>query len=273
MLSHAETAGTSLMRTAQALVAVGGAACRLRGSGIEVGTSKAFMPVRGRPVLYWNLLSLHVAGIRCLVLCGNRHRHLNLARRVVQDLRHEHGVTFPQVEYVKDPGLGVHGLPFQARRYLDDTFIFECGHSLMRPEHYQRLDGAVVPGAVVFSAFEPHPVNRRQPVLLDGPVIRILSEDSQTGSVVAHPFLLDREYVAQLPDLSFDIWKILRHLVASSRLRYVVSDMPPEFDLPAEYVHALPLYEAYARQLDALRARRPPGTAEPALASSVFGGK
>jgi hypothetical protein len=231
------------MRTDQAIIAIGGKATRIRGAGYNVRLSKSFIPVRGRPILYWNLLSLHTAGVRSVVLCADRPLQLQEAELLFDDLSCE----FDEVNYFLDRGVGVHGLPFQVLSkepsWLRDSFIFECGHSLMAPQHYRDLVSAKAGASVVFSAFEPHPENPRQPVLLDGAQVHLLDRSQPNASALAHPIVADRVYAATLPSLDFNIQKILIHYSAGSRLRYVPSRMPPEFDLVDEMHRVIRKYD------------------------------
>jgi hypothetical protein len=217
------------MKALQALVAIGGRARRLREGGMEVPITKSFLDVGGRPVLYWNLLSLHIAGVRRLVIASDRPDLRRYLDSVLADLRPK----FDRVECFLDGGLGVHGLPYQARDclkevFVEETFIFECGHSVMAPRHYANLITAKKANNVVFSAFRPHPENPRQPITLNrgpGPEIWAL----------AHPFVVDGDYVERLPSLGFNISNILRYYGSNGRLSYVFTDQPPEFDIVEEY--------------------------------------
>ncbi|NUP50811.1 MAG: hypothetical protein HOW97_26400 [Catenulispora sp.] len=229
------------MNTTQALVAIGGKAQRLRSSGIGVPISKSFMRVRGKPLLHWNLLSLYAAGVSRLVLCGDTPLSLYEATFVVDNL----GIRFEHVEYFQDPGLGVHGLPYQASRHLDEQFVFDCGHSLMPPEHYHELDRRKVAGNIVFSAFRPHPVNLRQPVVLENNSVRLLTCGPSFGFALAHPMIVDRGYIKNLPRLRFDVREVIAHYAERRNLCYAHSDMPPEFDVAAEYHVAISRYNKY----------------------------
>lgn len=233
------------MRTDQAVIAIGGKATRLRGAGCTVPVSKSFIQVRGRPILYWNLLSLHSAGVTSVILCADHSLQLREAELVLDDLNCE----FQDVKFFRDRGLGVHGLPYQVLNkepaWLKDSFIFECGHSLMAPIHYRQLVHAKMGTSVVFSAFTPHPSNPRQPVLLDGSHVRLLDRNHPNARALAHPIVADRVYAAQLPTLSFKIREILAYYVARSRLRYIFSEMPPEFDVMAEMRSAMRIYDQF----------------------------
>jgi choline kinase len=228
----------------QAIVAIGGRGKRLRDAGFEVPESKSFIMMFGQPLLYWCLRSLHMAGIRRLVLCGNEQRHLDSARILLDDQE----LDF-EVSYVLDPGFGVHGLPWQARDLLDDACIFECGHSIMHPEHYRRLMEKKKGTDLVVSGFRPHPSNRRQPVYLRGGRVQVSSNTARNKHAVAHPFAIDANYVEALPSLDYNIEAIVRHYAEARRISYVMSSMPPEFDVLAELEASMGEHQQQYRQL------------------------
>jgi choline kinase len=228
----------------QAVIAIGGQASRLRRDGVYVAISKSFIDFQGRPLLQWNLESMRQAGVTSIVLCGDHPIQLAEAEFTLDRL----GNPFPEVRYFRDPGYGVHGLPYQVitrhPEWLDETFIFECGHSLMTPEHYTVLARKKTRKNIVFSGFNPHSSNRRQPVILAGD--RVLSIPRKIGPhAIAHPIVIDRGYAARLPRLSFDIERIIQYYALRLQLAYVFSDMPPEFDLALEMDSAMQRYAAY----------------------------
>lgn len=229
------------MNTTQAVVAIGGKASRLRSGGVPVPVSKSFLTVQGKPLLHWVLRSLHTAGVRRVVLCADADIQFLEANAVLRDL----GVTFASVDRFADAGLGVHGLPYQARRYLDDMFLFECGHNISEPTHYAAMDRAKSVDNIVVSAFRPHPDNPRQPVTLRGRYVRKSSAPRRNAFAVAHPFLVDQDYAAALPRLQFRIDRIITHYTGLGRMRYVASNLPPEFDLAEEFSRTMPVYEEY----------------------------
>jgi hypothetical protein len=149
---------------------------------------------------------------------------------------------FSDVELFADRGLGVHGLPFHARHLLNEDFIFECGHSILEVSHYRTLIERKAEENVVFSAFDPHPSNPRQPVslLADGRV----APQPNGGYALAHPFAVDMRYALNLPRLGYSINSIIEHNARVDRLRFVKSNFPPEFDVIQELEFARPIYEA-----------------------------
>jgi hypothetical protein len=230
-------------RISQALIAVGGQASRLKGGGVNVPLSKAFIGLNGHPLLYWALVSLHYGGFSRLVLAGNAAGQLREAELVLASLP----VDFAEVAFFQDPGLGVHGLPYQARHLLDDEFLFECGHSMMTPVHYRLLADKKNHNNIVFSAFSPHPSNPRQPVHLGEHVVEVGNHVGRYA--IAHPMVVDQHYARKLPQLGFNISNIITHHAVRFRLHYVRSTMPPEFDLIEELNASLPIYRDYAREL------------------------
>jgi hypothetical protein len=236
------------MEVVQALIAIGGKASRIRNAGISVPVSKSFLSLCGRPLLHWNLKFLHAAGIRDIVLCGNNPLQLAEAELLLDRI----GVSFSSVHFFQDPGLGVHGLPYQVAHHASDLLkeqiIFECGHSLMEPDHYKRIMHAKTNENVVFSAFKPHPSNPRQPVRLLGNQAELAPPALPAPSAayaLAHPIVIDSSYIERLPSLRFKITEILACYSRRREIRYVFSDMPPEFDVMEEMRAAYARYEVY----------------------------
>jgi hypothetical protein len=229
----------------QALVAIGGQATRLKNDGIDVPVSKSFLPVAGQPLLYWTLSSLHRAGIRSIVISGNETRFLYLAEQVVVSLP----FTFEEVVYFQDGGLGVHGLPYKIKHLLDAQILFECGHHVSRPEHYQALAQAKTSTNVVFSAIVPHPKNPRYPVRLKQRTIEPVDQLGPEIYALAHPLVADQSYSLQLLDSSFSVKNIINHYAALGQLAWVKSDLPPEFDIALEFQDAQSAYEPYIKAL------------------------
>ena len=225
----------------QALVLVGGKASRLRSDGIQVPTTKAFLLLAGRPLLFWNLWALHAAGVQVVLIAGNELAYLHKARAVLDTLP----FRFQEVQYYHDFGRGVHGMPYYTRYLLDEQFIFECGHGLSRPEHYRSLVAAKASHNVVFSAFTIHPTNPRLPVVLHGPTVRLAEGSESFQAAFAHPIVADQSYARSLIAHNFDIAKLLKCFLAEGRVRYVVNDLPPEFDTPEEMQLAKQAYEQY----------------------------
>lgn len=240
-MSDGRTSG----KVSQALVAIGGKACRIRRDGVDVPISKSFITVCGFPLLYWNLLSLHAAGIRRLILCGDQTLQLQEADMLLGLL----GARFDEVKLFQDPGLGVHGLPYQVLErepdLLDRDFLFECGHSFMTPDHYRQICAAKVAGKIVFSLFEVHPDNLRQPVHLRHDGVILSTGETPGRYALAHPMVIDTAYAELLPDLRFTVSQVIEHYLAAGQLDFARSTMPPEFDILAEMNAAMPQYESY----------------------------
>jgi dTDP-glucose pyrophosphorylase len=178
------------VRTRQALIAIGGRASRLRADGVSVPISKSFIRVSGRPLLFWCLEFLYIAGIRELILCADDPTQERAADVVLAELP----VKFSKVTNFRDPGLGVHCLPYHVREHLHDWCLFECGHNVTLPSHLQAMDRLKSSGNVVFSAFDPHPENLRYPVrLIDGVISRGPRIRAPEQFAFAHPLLIHRE--------------------------------------------------------------------------------
>lgn len=225
----------------QALVLVGGKASRLRRDGVAVESTKAFINLEGKPLLYWNLLLLHKAGIRKLVIAAHEAGLLHKTALVIRRA----SFKFSHIEYFQDQGLGVHGIPYELRYLLDDMFIFECGHSLNRPSHYKKLMAQRNQHSVVFTAYKPHPLNRRQPVSLAGDTARHTPHGTMA---IAHPIAGSCDYAQQLASLDFNVDKIIRAF-SENGLGYVSCNLPPEFDIKDEMDLALESYKRLAATL------------------------
>lgn len=238
------------MMIRQAMVAIGGHATRLVSAGYDVPVSKAFLEFGGYPLLRWSLASMYLAGIEKILLVGNEYLQLAEAKLLIEELPFK----FKYVDYFEDPGLGVHGLPFHARHLLDDTCIFECGHSLMEPTHYRRLAARKGRRNIVMSAFEPHPMNPRQPVRISQGRVVEVGASARTGleAAVAHPMVIDEQYINRLPSLGFNINRVLEYHIQEGTLSAVTSCMPPEFDIAEEFAATKELEAIYT---DAVRAR------------------
>ncbi|MGH3613807.1 MAG: hypothetical protein ACRDRK_14690 [Pseudonocardia sp.] len=232
----------------QALVAVGGRARRLREDGVHVGPSKAFIVSGRRSLLYWCLTSLQWAGITDVVLAGNQQAHLERAMQVA-----EHVVGFNSVTTFLDAGLGVHGIPHQAIDLLQPQFVFEAGHGVSAPGHYREMIRAKLHDAIVFSAFAPDPVNPRYLTSLD----RDGSCDAGSTHALAHPMVIDMDYADALPHFGFDVNRLADHYREQGRLRAVVSELPPEFDVAAEFHPSLRLYRENRATFDGFPWRAP----------------
>lgn len=225
----------------QALVLVGGKAKRLQKEGVPVPLAKSFLCVGGQPLLFWNLCSLYAAGVRALVIAGEELRHLRQAERVVASLPYR----FAEVRYFQDWGYGTHGVPFYASYALDSPYLFECGHGLSSPAHYQALAAAKTPETVVFSAFATHPTNPRLPVRLHNGNVTVAQDEKAANHALAHPIIADRRYSRSLVTHKFNIISVLTHYAAKGQIKYVMSDLPPEFDTSGEMQLAKSAYEQY----------------------------
>lgn len=222
----------------QALVLVGGRATRLRKGGVDVPLTKAFMVLDSEPMLYWNLCTLHIAGIRHLIIAGDHVTQLHEAHKIVKRLPYK----FDGVIYFRDEGNGVHGLPYELRYLLQDSFVFDCGHGMSAPDHYKKLIKMKDKRAVVFSAYKPHPSNLRQPVLLRCGKVAVAPG---ADSAIAHPIVADKQYASSLLGLGFNIDAIIRYYCSGGILRYVENSLPPEYDTVEELNEASNRYYLY----------------------------
>lgn len=219
------------MQITQALVSVGGKASRLKAGGIPVPLSKAFMHIAGESLFYWCLFGLHGSGIRRLVIAADQTYLLWEAEKIIR----KHPCAFEHVDYFRDEGNGVHGLPYEVRYLLDDTYLIECGHSVNKASHYTQLMNAKTESDVIFSAYRFHPSNPRQPVALAKGKVAALSPTSNWA--IGHPIVADSAYARNLLGLRFTIQNIISHYAEKGLLAYVKNPMPPEYDVPEE-MHA-----------------------------------
>ncbi|MGP4029953.1 hypothetical protein [Actinomadura sp. 3N407] len=220
-------------------MAIGGKAGRLRAGGVNVRVSKSFLQIADKYLLYWCLESLHTAGVRNVILCADDAAQQCEAAILIKDLP----FSFDHIEIFSDDGLGVHGLPFYVREHLGDRFIFECGHNITRPEHYHAMDELKGPDDphVVFTAVRTHPDNRRFPLSrVDGDPCR---ESNADHIAFAHPLILDQTYANLLPLHRHNFVRMVQLYARAEQLRYLVSEMPPEFDIVPEFEISRRVYE------------------------------
>lgn len=236
------------MKTKQALVTCGGTGYRLRKAGMDFSLSKSFIKFNERPMLYWCLLGLYQAGIEKLVIVGDGEEKVNKA----EDVLSEFPYSFSRINFYKDEGLGSNGLPYHARHLLDDHFIFECGHSMSEPWHYQLMDLELVNGdEIVLSKFKPNNYAPRPHVKTEG--MSIIPINSLSGAdkefSVGSPRLLNKDYIGKLPELDYDLGPIITHYASKGQLRLVQSRLPIEVDVIEEWREALPFYQDYIEKL------------------------
>lgn len=244
------TAAKGDVAVTQALIAIGGRAKRLRDDGVHVGTSKAFMISGRRSMLFWCLRSLHTAGIRRIVLAGDRPEHLDKAHRVLDTL--DAIEQFDEVIPFEDEGMGVHGIPYQAIGHLEPHFLFEAGHGVSHPHHYRRMIELKGPENVVFSAFRPDARNPRYRTGLDERGTCVPPTPGGPGYSLAHPMVIDHRYAESLLDNGFDVNRMADDYRTRRTLTAVVSELPPEFDLGCEFEVSLQVYRSnIARERDA----------------------
>lgn len=194
----------------QALVAAGGKGTRLKYGGIEVPMAKSFISLEGKPLLYWNLEDLINAGINRLVIASDTKEKLKRAETVIDDLARKH--TLREVELYKDQGLGTNGLPYSARHLLDEEFVFEYGHNIIYPDHYDDLRESKLPGKVVFSGFVANGYSDHPTVYVDADTrfAHDYPKIHTTKQEVAAPFVLDQEWIAEIPLYDFSLAKMVQ---------------------------------------------------------------
>jgi hypothetical protein len=206
---------------------------------MNVPISKSFIRVAGRPLLFWCLEFLYMAGIRDVILCADRPDQKLAAKIVLAELP----FRFSGVRILDDLGVGVHCLPFHARDSLEEQYFFECGHNVTLPSHWQAMDGLKRRDNVVFSAFTPHPDNLRYPVRsVSGVIIRGARVAAPGQFAFAHPLLVDRAYAEMLPYLGHNFVNVVDHYACHDRIQYVRGVMPPEFDIRDELIDSMTAY-------------------------------
>lgn len=101
------------MKTEQALVAVGGKASRLRLGTDQEPFAKSYMEADLCPLLHWCLRSLQYAGVKHVVLAGDRQEHLIAAEAVVDELL----TPFDTVQFFQDEGVECMDSPIRLGTY------------------------------------------------------------------------------------------------------------------------------------------------------------
>jgi hypothetical protein len=213
--------------SSEALILIGGTASRLRQAGVQMPRTKAFLEVADKPLLWWNLRLIHQSGIRAITLAGDTAAQLHQAAQIIRRLPEQ----FERVSYFLDFGLGVHGLPYQARHYVGPSCVVVCGHGLSTSAHYRKLIEHPASG-LVFSRRRPHPSNSRQPVA------------ALYGNTVSHPIRYRADTLHQLIEARFRIHNLIE-LVQPTSQNTVLSELPLEFDTPAEYAACLVEYQRH----------------------------
>lgn len=240
-----------IMNTKQALVTCGGTGYRLKKAGMEFPLSKSFIQFKDHPMLYWCLFGLHYAGVERLVIVGDGKEKLGKAEEVLSDFPY----SFSKVDFCEDPGLGSNGLSYQARHLLDDRFFFECGHSMSEPEHYHQLEDELTDDeAIILSGFKPTSYAPRPHVKVQNnkiiPISRLTGADNEFS--VGSPRLLNRKYVNRLPELGYDLGRIIEFYASNDLLRLIHSKLPIEVDVIEEWHAAVPIYQKHIETLCAI---------------------
>ena len=118
-----------------ALIPIGGQGSRLKTGGVPVPISKSFLLVNGKPILYWNLMTLHKAGIDSVVISAGNDVQFNAGIIVVKSLPFK----FRKIVFRKHDNLGCTGIPYQSLHDLSFPFIYQMGHQLCSVEHIRSL--------------------------------------------------------------------------------------------------------------------------------------
>jgi hypothetical protein len=220
------------MRVQQAIVAVGGRGSRLNAE-VAVPLTKSFLEVGGRPLLYWCLEALYTSGIRRVIVAAEANLH---PRRVDLNVCRD-WQNWKSFEIFLDAGLGVHGIPQQARSLLDDYFVFDVGHNVSSGDHLRKICAVKSVDNFVVSGFSVDDRNPRNVVDVSGS-----SERPVPSISVAHPYVADHGYTRIIEKVDFRIGALLNHYIRRGGLVVIGSDSPPEFDMPYEYRSAMAHY-------------------------------
>ncbi len=212
--------------TLQALVCIGGKGARLSRPVSERNVPKSFICFGHKTALNVTLSNMRHAGVRNLVLAGETADILERGR--IEALRA--GFEGCSITLFCDRGIGVHGIPNQARHHLRDRFIFDAGHSMAPIDHYRRLS-STVPGRVAYSSFSPEWSNDSR-YIWHKPSMPCSSEGSSVA--IALPYMLDRRWITEIRACSFQLPRILKCQLGTARCVTVQGFFPPEFDDQAD---------------------------------------
>lgn len=237
----------------QALVTVGGKGSKLRQKGIEVPLSKSFIEVEGKPLLFWCLSELLRAEINRFVIAGETKEKLQRAYTIIEDA--SAGYNLHEVVLFQDNGDGTNGLPYYARYFLDDEFIFEFGHNLSEASHYEEIKSRKTTDVVVYSGFDPTNYSNHITVNVDiqSDVAQECEANNTRPLAIAAPFVLDQPYAAAIPSFDFNFSETVKAQVGKQAAIVIYSRLPIEIDVPIELTKALPVYQQFIRQAHATR--------------------
>jgi len=232
------------MRTRCCLIAVGGRGHRLKTNGVEFPYSKSSLQLSGKPMIYWLLSVLERVGIEKVVMSSERNDSLEFVKGVVGD---NFINKFESVLYHVNPGLGVTGLPYQAKNLLDFPCFFEAGHSFQKPEHYKDMDRQYEEGCYIISGFPPKGHESRFVVKIEDERIKYVGRKfAVTGETeVGIPRIVGTDFVDILPKLSYRLSNIIPYYIENNKLKVVLSDMPLEVDVREEWIETIPHYKRF----------------------------
>jgi hypothetical protein len=208
----------------QAILAVGGRGSRL-GAMTRDGRPKSLMEVHGKPIIHWTLRALRAAGVRRVLLVCDRSDFAP----AIEEMARSVARLFDSIDVIVDRGYGVHGIPVQIADRLDGRFLFEAGHSLLPHLHYRRMSARHEPGMWVMSSFVRRSDNPSRYAL------RVpMGSSTSAPRVAALPYLLERDYCADIQAVDFSIRRAIQRREAEKRITFVESHFVPEFDQPDE---------------------------------------
>lgn len=216
------------VKSLQVLLAVGGKATRWKKDGLDVPISKSFFNFNGKPLLYYSLTGLLEAGVNSIVVTAENDEKLTRAKEVF-NFFFDH--CFSDVRFVKNPGFGFGGLPYQCREWLDEKFILEAGHSFVDPVHYQKISQAKTKNNLVVSGFYSS-------FPLDRPFVTKNNEKLYLAS----PRVMDHQAIELLPKVDYGLGSLAKYYSQQNLLTVIKSQKPVEADTKKELEVQLAAY-------------------------------
>ena len=233
-----------------ALVAAGGRGARLIEGGIDVPLAKSFLPIEGKPLLYWHMVGLLDAGVTQFIISTDSREKVRAAGKVADDVLSGHSA---EAVIYQDHGPKTHNVPHEVRDMLPDEFLFTFGHQLTVPEDYRHMSHIKSPKNVVLSGF-PSKGLSDHPVVRISPDTGIVQSSTLFGAVevaeVGSPFVFDQQWVDALPGYEYKFTKLVPAIARGETLFVAVvvpHTLPMEFDTRPEYDTAVFAYEEYLK--------------------------
>ena len=214
-----------------ALVTVGGQGKRLKRAGFRIPCTKSFIEVQGRPIVYWNILSLHKADFRRVVFCADNREAIERVRAVVQQTE----IKDIEFSYVLDDGLGTAGLPFHFMNLFERQFFFITGHSFLGPTHYRNMRKNASLSKISVSTYceSEFAKNIRCGELKNGE--SFLGAEMLPDRMIDYPYIVDKQYCNSLAMKEFSVLTTLRQYFAKNLINFELSDLPVEIDEPEQF--------------------------------------